>query len=174
MDTEHTADVLDGVVQDVRQLYEDLDVTGLPITGRVLRLARYFEVRREQQLERFGLTLADFDVLATMRRRARDGSMNVRDLRPSTMLSSGGTTKRLDRLENAGLIERAPDPNDRRGVLIRLTADGTVLIDQAIPAITVFENNLVDNAIETVELRTQVTDGLRLLLLDQERAEGEG
>ena len=47
------------------------------------------------------------------------------------MLTSSGTTKRLDRLEAAGHIARKPDPTDRRGVLIRLTPKGRSLIDQA-------------------------------------------
>ena len=50
------------------------------------------------------------------------------------MLTSSGTTKRLDRLERAGLIARAPDPDDRRGVLITLTGDGRALIDRVTEA----------------------------------------
>ena len=45
------------------------------------------------------------------------------------MLTSSGTTKRLDKLEDAGLITREPDPNDRRGTLIALTDEGRELID---------------------------------------------
>lgn len=45
------------------------------------------------------------------------------------MLTSSGTTKRLDRLERAGLIARTPDPGDRRGILITLTAAGRERID---------------------------------------------
>ena len=50
------------------------------------------------------------------------------------MLTSSGTTKRLDKLEAAGLIAREPDPDDRRGTLIALTADGPRLIDALTPA----------------------------------------
>jgi DNA-binding MarR family transcriptional regulator len=50
------------------------------------------------------------------------------------MLSTGGTTARLDRLEKAGLIERLPSPSDRRGVLVRLTSNGFDVIDQAVAA----------------------------------------
>lgn len=155
-------------MQDMHDLYPRLEVTGLPIIGRVLRLARYLENRREEQLGHYGLTVPDFDVLATMRRQAGDQSINIRELQRSMMLSSGGTTKRLDRLEKAGHIERLPDPNDRRGVLIRLTTDGLALIDEILPAVTLAENDVVSNAIDSDEERTSVADVLRRLLLAQE------
>jgi DNA-binding MarR family transcriptional regulator len=50
------------------------------------------------------------------------------------MVTTGGMTKRLDRLESLGLIRREPDPQDRRGRLIALTSDGRVLIDRAVEA----------------------------------------
>ena len=47
------------------------------------------------------------------------------------MLSSGGMTNRLDKLEAAGWIARRQDANDRRGVVVELTAKGCKLIDAA-------------------------------------------
>lgn len=157
----------------MHDLYPRLEVTGLPIIGRVLRLARYLEDRREEQLSQYGLTVPDFDVLATMRRQAGGESINIRELQRSMMLSSGGTTKRLDRLEKAGHIERLPDPNDRRGVLIRLTSEGLVLIDDILPAVTRAENDVVRNAIDSDGERTTAADVLRRLLLAQEDVELE-
>jgi len=171
MDTDRATDVLDGVTEDVHELYPDLELSGLPISGRVVRLARLIERLHEEQLRELGLTTADFDVIATMRRRARSGTMNVRELQPSTMLSSGGTTKRLDRLEAAGLLERLPDPNDRRGVLIRLTAQGLAIADQAIPAITLIDNEFVTGSIDSPKVRASVADGLRQMLIELESAE---
>lgn len=168
-----TRDAIDGIVDDVHDLYPGIDVIGLPIAGRIMRLARYLEAHRERRLGEYGLTVPDFDVLATMRRRAGDAAINVRDLQHSMMLSSGGTTKRLDRLERAGLIERLPDPSDRRGVLIRLTPTGLGLIDEVIPAITRSENDLVGGAITTQRDRERVAEGLRRLLLDREAAPDE-
>ena len=170
--TPHT-DALDEIVDDVRGHFPDLEVTGLPITGRILRLCRFLETRREEQLAQFGLTLGDFDMLATMRRRAADQPINIRELQRSLMLSSGGTTKRLDRLEAASLIERLPDPTDRRGVLIGLSPAGRAVIDEAVPAITSYETTMVKAAIDSATARAAVEDGLRQMLIAQETSNAE-
>jgi DNA-binding MarR family transcriptional regulator len=161
---------MDEIVDEVREWLPDLDVAGLPITGRILRLARYLEAGREGELARFGLTLGDFDMLATLRRRAISEPIKIRDLQLSLMLSSGGTTKRLDRLESAGLIERLPDPNDRRGTLIMLSPRGLDLIDEAVPAITRYETAVVTGAIGSERSRAAVENGLRQLLIAKESA----
>lgn len=168
MAAETRQDAVDEVVTDVHHLYPGLEVVGLPITGRVLRLAQVLQARREEQLAPFGITVADFDVLASLRRRAGTGSVNVRDLQRAMMLSSSGITKRLDRLEGSALIERQPDPADRRGVLIRLTSAGLELIDAAIPAITRFETDLVRGALGVEKDRLRVEGSLRQLLLAHE------
>ncbi|MEZ5217525.1 MAG: MarR family transcriptional regulator [Ilumatobacteraceae bacterium] len=124
------------------------------------------DARRE--LARFGLTLGDFDMLATLRRRAVDEPIKIRDLQLSLMLSSGGTTKRLDRLEAAGLIERLPDPNDRRGTLITLSPKGLEMIDEAVPVITRYETAFVTGAIGSERNRAALENGLRQLLIAKE------
>ena len=165
-----TTDAMDEIVEEVRAWLPDVEVAGLPITGRILRLARYLEAGREEALHDFGLTLGDFDMLATLRRRAVDDPIKIKDLQRSLMLSSGGPTTRLDRLESAGLIQRHPDPNDRRGTLIGLTGAGFDLISEAVPAITRYESALVSSAISSERSRGVVEDGLRDLLIAQEAA----
>jgi DNA-binding MarR family transcriptional regulator len=155
-------------MDDMSRHYPELEVLGLPITGRVLRLAQHLAERREQVLSQFGLTVADFDVLASLRRRAGSDAIKIRDLQRSMMLSSGGMTKRLDRLESLGLLERRPDPADRRGVLIKLSKQGLRVIDRAIPAVTRAESTLVTESIASADARRQVEAGLRQLLLAQE------
>src|SRR5262249_36345699 len=72
--------------------------------------------------------------LATLRRKGSTGQMTPTQLMRSVMLSSGGITNRLDRLEGAGLVVRESDPDDRRGVVIRLTEKGRKAIDDATDA----------------------------------------
>ncbi|WP_433615641.1 MarR family winged helix-turn-helix transcriptional regulator [Dactylosporangium sp. CA-139114] len=51
-------------------------------------------------------------------------------LSASLMLTTGGLTGRLDRIERAGLVTRSPDPADRRGLVI--TGRGREVIDEAV------------------------------------------
>ena len=79
-----------------------------------------------------GLQSGEFDVLATLRRSGPPYQLSPTRLYEATMISSGGMTDRLDRLERAGLVVRRPDPRDRRGKLIVLTDPGKRLIDETI------------------------------------------
>ena len=74
----------------------------------------------------------EFDVLATLRRSGSPYMLSPTRLYEAAMISSGGMTSRVDRLERAGLVERRPDPNDRRGKLIALTERGKRVIDETI------------------------------------------
>jgi DNA-binding MarR family transcriptional regulator len=79
-----------------------------------------------------GLQPGEFDVLATLRRSGEPYLLSPTRLYGAAMISSGGMTDRLDRLERAGLVERRPDPNDRRGKLVALTDSGKRVIDKAV------------------------------------------
>lgn len=79
-----------------------------------------------------GLQPGEFDVLATLRRSGEPYILSPTKLYEAAMISSGGMTNRLDRLERAGFVERRPDPHDRRGKLIALTEAGRRVIDETI------------------------------------------
>lgn len=168
MAAETRKDAVDQVTDDVARIYPRLDAAGLPIVGRVLRLAQLLQARREEQLATYGITAADFDVLATLRRTGGAGPVNVRDLQRAMMLSSSGITKRLDRLERARLLGRQPDPTDRRGVLITLTESGVETVDAALPAVLAVEAEIVRGAVGNDRDRTRVAAALRELILAQE------
>lgn len=80
-----------------------------------------------------GLHQGEFDVIATLRRAGPPYSLGPTQLFDALMISSGGMTNRLDRLEKAGLITRSPNPEDRRGMIVSLSEKGLALIDRLIP-----------------------------------------
>ena len=71
-------------------------------------------------------------------------------------------TNRVDRLAGRGLVERLPDPRDRRGVLVRLTADGKAAVDGAFEALLAAEADLLADLPDRD--RNQLAELLRSLL----------
>jgi DNA-binding MarR family transcriptional regulator len=111
----------------------DLPTLPMAIFGRLSDAAE--RVMRDHLNPLFaeaGLQPGEFDVLATLRRSGEPCMLSPTTLYQALMKSSGGMTARLDRLERAGLVERRPDPNDRRGKLIALTEAGRRVIDETI------------------------------------------
>jgi len=111
----------------------DLPSLPMAVLGRLLEAAeRVMRDHMDPVFTEGGLQWGEFDVLATLRRSGDPYMLSPTRLYEAAMISSGGMTARLDRLERAGLIERRPDPNDRRGKLIALTMRGREVIDEMI------------------------------------------
>lgn len=164
-------DAVDLIIAQWKRERPELDTSGFAVVARVLRLSRLLERRLDDALEPYGLQLWSFDVLATLRRNGAPYTMSPTQLLGSVMLTSGAMTNRLDRLEAAGLILRLPDPNDRRGVLVRLTEKGLRTVDTAVVARMQEARDAVKgiNASE----RASLTRGLRELMLALEQQEEE-
>lgn len=107
----------------------DLDVAATGILGRISRIAVLVDQSMGRVFQPYGLTAGDFIVLAALRRSGKPFQLTPTALSRSMMVSSGGTTKRLDRLEARGLVRRDDDPSDRRGTLVTLTKAGLKAID---------------------------------------------
>jgi DNA-binding MarR family transcriptional regulator len=131
MNTTDTPDVIDRIVAEWRLALPNLDPSPLEVVGRILVLAQRLEERVGAALTDHNLSLGQFDILATLRRKGRRGELSPSELLKNVALSSGGMTARLDKLEDAGLIRRKPDPNDRRMLVIELTNHGEEAIDAA-------------------------------------------
>jgi DNA-binding MarR family transcriptional regulator len=122
-------DGVDEILDQWRRERPDLDPSPIGVVGRISRLAREIEQRLEPVYREHGLEAGWHDILATLRRSGPPYRLRPTELTGATMLTSSGTTKRLDKLEQAGLIARTPDPDDRRGTLISLTDEGRNVID---------------------------------------------
>ena len=156
-------DGVDEIVEQWRRERPDLDPSPIGVVGRVSRLARELEQRLEPVYREHGLDAGWYDVLATLRRSGPPYRLRPSDFTSALMLTSSGTTKRLDRLEQAGLIARGPDPDDRRGTLITLTAAGRELVD-GIDRGAPRERGRLLGALSDAEQR-RLADLLRKLLL---------
>ena len=128
----------------------------LPVetVGRLLDAAA--RVTREHMnplLAEAGLNLGEFDVLTPLRRAGEPYVLSPTQLYEAALISSGGMTDRLDRLERAGLVERRPDPKDRRGRQIALTAEGKRVIDDMIGRMVAMETEMLSVLTEPEQQR---------------------
>jgi len=97
-------------------------------TSRVIRVARHFELVRRETVAARDLDLWEYDVLVALRT-ATPHELSAGALVGETLVASGTMTNRIDRLSGRGYVTREPDPTDRRGVVVRLTASGRRKID---------------------------------------------
>jgi DNA-binding MarR family transcriptional regulator len=158
MDQDH----VDSLSRQWARRRPDLDLSGLGVAARVLRLQRILEREAAELLRPFELNEGEVQVLAALRRSPPPHELTPTELYRSLLLSSGAMTNRLDRLQEAGLVQRLPDPEDGRRVLVRLTERGRAVIDEAMDAHTASLRRLLSVLDE--EERAGLEDHLRRLL----------
>ena len=156
-------DHVDEILAQWQRERPDLDASPIGVVGRVSRLARYLEANLKPIFDAHGIASGEFDVLVTLRRSGEPYQLTPTALFKSVMLSSGAMTNRLNHLEEAGLITRQPDPDDRRGSLVTLTAKGLDLINRVMGDHVRNEKELVSTL--TAGERATLTDLLRKLLV---------
>ena len=142
--TDTPADHVAEVMAQWRRERPDLDVSPQGIVGRLHRLAATLYEELDTVYARFGVSDGEFDVLATLRRAGEPFELTPSQLAASTMVTSGAVSKRLDRLEAAGLVSRERSATDGRGRVVRLTAAGRALIDEAFTAHIANEHRLLE------------------------------
>ncbi|MCB6184069.1 MarR family transcriptional regulator [Leeia sp. TBRC 13508] len=120
------------------------DFLAMELLGRLLEISQIVSQQHLQPLfASFGLHPGEFDVLATLRRAGSPYQLTPTQLFGAAMISSGGMTNRIDRLEKAGWVMRLPHPTDRRGTLVQLTDTGLTLINQILPVHLATEQSLI-------------------------------
>jgi DNA-binding MarR family transcriptional regulator len=156
-------DEIDRIVEQWNQERPDLDVSPTQTLQRITRLSLLQAVSFVRVFAPYGVSFGEYLVLAALRRAGPPYRMNPTQLFNSVILSSGAMTNRLDRIEGIGLVERQPDPTDRRGRLVALTDRGRKLVDAAVVDHLENEQRLL-SALDAGE-REQLAQLLRKLLL---------
>jgi DNA-binding MarR family transcriptional regulator len=155
-------DEVDDLVAAWQAERPDLDVQPLQVLSRVSRLARHLDRARRSAFAGHGLEPWEFDVLAALRREGPPYELSPGALLRTTLVTSGTMTNRVDRLEQAGLVRRRPDPHDKRGVLVTLTAAGQTRVDAALASLLEAEQALLAGLPE--DRRRTLAGLLRVLL----------
>lgn len=141
--TKRSSDLVDLIMDQWSREIPDLDVNSISVLGRLHRCDIRYQGLVSDVLEEFNLTTASFDVLASLRRSGPDYRRTAGQLAEIGLISSGGLTQRIDRLEQAGLVKRTKEPADRRIVYIQLTEAGHHLIDTVLQRHFSEQNNFL-------------------------------
>ena len=136
-------DEVDELVEAWGRERADLDLEPVAVFSRISRLARHLDLARRQAFTAHGIESWEFDVLAALRRAGAPYELSPGRLLRETLVTSGTMTNRVDRLAARGFVERYPDPEDRRGVIVRLTPEGKTAVDAAFEALLVAEKALL-------------------------------
>jgi DNA-binding MarR family transcriptional regulator len=160
-----TSDAIDHLVAQWNRERPDLDVTPTHVLQRITRLYLLQSASFAEVFARFGMSFGEYEVLAALTRSGPPYRLKPGELVGALVLSSGAVTNRIDRVEAAGLVERLPDPDDRRGTLVALTAKGRAVVDEAVRAHLANEERLLGGLSRTD--RAQLTRLLRKLLVSE-------
>jgi DNA-binding MarR family transcriptional regulator len=164
-------DEVDDLVAAWQAQRPDLDVEPLQVLSRISRLAKHLDIARRGAFTSHGLESWEFDVLSPLRRQGPPFQLTPGALVRATLVTSGTMTNRIDRLAAADLVRREPDPTDKRGVLVTLTAAGAERVDAALTDLVGRENELLASLDETE--RKQLAGLMRTLLAPFDAATAE-
>ena len=140
------------LIDDIIQKWQETDIPettyiGTEIIGRMSRMNAFIQLQVENNLAKHNMNIGDFNLLAVLLREESQ-ELTPGRIQELILVSSGGLSNRMTRLEARNLIVRLPDPNDRRGVIVKLTPEGKALIEAAAPTHLALENKLVKNLTE--------------------------
>jgi len=114
-----------------RREVPELDTSPMAVIGRARRITLRLRPGIEAVFARHGLDAGEFDVISTLRRAGAPWRLTPTELYRTLMISSGGLTARLNRLEAAGLIRRSESEEDKRSLLVELTEAGRAKAEAA-------------------------------------------
>ena len=156
-------DRLDWLTQNWSRVRPDMDITPWQVWGRTTRIHDLFLAAITPALKKHGLTFKEFQTLAALVLVGPPYQANPNEITKFNLLTSGGTTNLLSRMEKEGLVRRKPDPADKRGVIVQITDKGL----DSFSASVVEENRIEHDLLSTLspEERRVLAILLRKLLL---------
>jgi DNA-binding MarR family transcriptional regulator len=157
-------DDIDRVEREWQRERPDIDVGSIGVVSRIWRVGRHLEQQRKAQLDTFGSDRGTVDVLSMLRRAGPPYRRTAGELTRSALITSGGVSQRLDKLEKAGLVTRHVDVDDRRRVDVELTPAGAELIDSVLADLMDHDSTLLASALTPPE-QDRLRQLLRKLLL---------
>lgn len=160
--TEPWEDAIDTVEQAWRRECPEVDVSSIGIISRIWRLSRHLDKERKTRLAQLGTDRVTVDVLAMLRRSGPPYRLSAGELTHHSLITSGGVSQRLRKLESAGMIRRHIDETDRRRIDVELTAHGMKLIDSVVADLMDHESKLLDTLAESD--RDELRRTLKILL----------
>lgn len=141
----------------------EIDCSGKAVVGRILHLHELILKAVNHGLAKHRLKYPSYAVLATLRVEGDPYRMSPKALLDSLILTSGGLSNLLRRLEKAGHIRRMADATDGRGVIVELTEAGRLLVEPAMRDHAEIERALVRSL--TVDELGMIAHSLGLMIL---------
>lgn len=122
-------DAVDMIMEQWRRTRPELNTSALAVFGRLHRDYYRYQAQITTLFEQYGINMGAFDVLSALRRNGEPHRLSAGALAQQTLVTTGGLTQRVDRLEKSGLVRRERESGDGRVVYVRLTEEGRKLVD---------------------------------------------
>lgn len=162
--TEEQKDFVDILIAEESRAFPNLDLSAVPVIARIVRMSHHISQLVDINFARYKLNVGEFEVLIALARTPKK-QLTPKQLCKNILISSGGLTNRINRLEAKNLIVRLPNPTDRRGVIIQITDQGKALTMEAVISHLEVEKLLIEG-LEPDE-KEQLAILLKKLLITQ-------
>lgn len=166
-------DGIDRVIEQWNLERPDINVSSMGIISRIWRAGRFLERKREKELAEWSTDRGTVDILSMLRRSGAPYRRTAGDLTRNSLITSGGVSQRLEKLERGGLVTRHVDMADRRRVEVQLTDRGVDLIDSVFGDVMEREERALAQAL-TADERQMLGILLRKLLVALEPGDEAG
>ncbi|RKT87127.1 DNA-binding transcriptional regulator, MarR family [Saccharopolyspora antimicrobica] len=146
-------DAVDFMLAEWRREVPDVDASGMAVFGRLHRAFHRYQDQLNRLFHSYDLTMAGFGILASLRRAGSPYRRTAGELADAALVTTGGITQRVDKLEAAGLVRRERDAGDRRAVYVQLTEKGLAFADEVAAAHFANERDMLSGLSATEQER---------------------